>query len=63
MAAAHELKLQLFDVNGFLLRKWERNMQSGTANFTLQPSLDKGLYLMKIADENGQGHAVKLVVY
>lgn len=57
------LTLQVFDVNGKLLRNWEREAPTGTTRFNLQPSLEKGLYLLKIKDENGQSQAMRLVVY
>ncbi|MBI5914846.1 MAG: DUF11 domain-containing protein [Bacteroidetes bacterium] len=60
---ARALTLQVFDVNGKLLRNWERGVPAGTSDFTVQPSLEKGLYLLKITDGNGEGKAVRLVVF
>ncbi len=60
---AQALNLQLFDVGGRLLQSWERAVQPGTTGFSLQQSLAKGLYFMKISNEDGEVHTVKLVVY
>ncbi len=60
--ASRSLTLQAFDVNGRLLRNWRQEVLPGTTNFNVQTDLEKGLYLLKITDENGEGRAVRLVV-
>jgi len=58
-----ELSFQIWDVNGRMLRNWERAVQAGTTSFSLLPYLGRGLYLFKISDGNGEARAMKLVVY
>jgi Secretion system C-terminal sorting domain len=60
---ARALTLQLFDMSGRLLRKWAQEVQPGTTNSTVSPSLETGLYLLKITDENGDTNLAKLVIY
>ncbi len=61
--AAWHFDLQIFDTSGRLLRNWNREALSGTSTFKLQPSLEKGLYFLKITDENGLGQTLRLVIY
>lgn len=60
---ARQLSLQIFDTSGRLLRNWAQETAAGTSQFTAPTSLGAGLYFLKIADENGVGQAVRLVVY
>ncbi len=60
---ARQISLQIYDTNGRLLHNWQQAVAAGTVQFTAPASLTAGLYLLKIADENGVGKAVKLAVY
>jgi SdrD B-like domain len=60
---ARALRFQAFDASGKLLHTWERQAQPGTNNFSLNASLNEGIYLLKTVDDSGKGQAVKLMVY
>lgn len=59
---ARQLSLQIFDTSGRLLRNFQQNFRAGTSQLVLPKSLDAGIYLLKVTDEQSQQFVTRLVV-
>ncbi len=60
---ARLLTFFVFDASGKLLHQTQSDIQAGTSNFSIQPSLVNGLYLLRLSSESGESKSMKLVVY
>ena len=60
---ARTLAFQVFDTNGVQLGSSKKEIQAGSSIVTVSQGLGKGLYLVKVMDENGKRMALKLVVF